>query len=80
MSTEIRIKADEARRLKNDGAFSAFVQGVRDDQIKVFTDSVASDMEAREAAHGIVRALNQIEMKLEAAITAETFLDRKQRK
>ena len=80
MSTEIRIKADEARRLKNDGAFSAFVQGVRDDQIKVFTDSVASDVEAREAAHGIVRALNQIEMKLEAAITAETFLDRKQRK
>lgn len=80
MSTEIRIKADEARRLKNDSAFSAFMQEVRDDQIKVFTDSTASDVEAREAAHGIIRALNQIEMKLDAAITAETFLDRKQRK
>lgn len=80
MSTEIRIKADEARRLKNDSAFSAFMQDVRDDQIKVFTDSTASDVEAREAAHGIIRALNQIEMKLDAAITAETFLDRKQRK
>ena len=80
MSTEIRIKADEARRLKADTAFLSFVQGVRDDQIKVFTDSVASDVEAREAAHGIIRALNQIEMKLDAAITAETFLDRKQRK
>jgi hypothetical protein len=80
MSTEIRIKADEGRRLKADTAFLSFVQGVRDDQIKVFTDSVASDVEAREAAHGIIRALNLIEMNLDAAITAETFLDRKQRK
>lgn len=80
MSTEIRIKADEARRLKADTAFLSFVQGVRDDQIKVFTDSVASDVEAREEAHAIMRALNLIEMKLDAALTAETFLDRKQRK
>ena len=80
MTTEIRIKADEARRLKADTAFMSFVQEVRDDQIKVFTDSGASDVEAREAAHGIILALNQIEMKLDAAITAETFLDRRQRK
>jgi len=80
VTTEIRIKADEARRLKADSAFSTFVQEVRDDQIRVFTTSGASDVEAREAAHGIIRALNQIEMKLEAAMTAETFLDRKQRK
>ena len=56
------------------------MQGVRDDQIKVFTDSVAADVAAREEAHAIMRALNLIEMKLDAAITAETFLDRKQRK
>ena len=80
MTTEIRIKADEARRLKSDTAFMSFVQEVRDDQIKVFTDSGASDVEAREAAHGIILALNQIEMKLDAAGTAETFLDRRQRK
>ena len=80
MTTEIRIKADDARRLKSDTAFMSFVQEVRDDQIKVFTDSGASDVEAREAAHGIILALNQIEMKLDAAITAETFLDRRQRK
>lgn len=80
MTTEIRIRADEARRLKADTAFMSFVQGVRDDQVKVFTDSAASDVEAREAAHGIICALKQIEMKLDAAITAETFLDRRQRK
>ena len=80
MSTEIRIKADEARRLKNDSAFSAFMQDVREEQMNAFANSAAEDTAAREAAHGIIRALNQIEMKLDAAITAETFLDRKQRK
>ena len=80
MTTEIRIKADEARRLKSDSAFSAFVQDVRDEQMRLFANSGAADVAAREEAHGIIRALNQIEMKLEAAMTAETFLDRKQRK
>jgi len=80
VTTEIRIKADEARRLKSDSAFSAFVQDVRDEQMRLFANSGAADVAAREEAHGIIRALNQIEMKLDAAITAETFLDRKQRK
>ena len=80
MTTETRIKADEARRLKADSAFSAFVQDVRDEQMRLFANSGAADVAAREEAHGIIRALNQIEMKLDAAITAETFLDRKQRK
>ena len=80
MTTGIRIKADEARRLKADTAFLSFVQDVRDDQIKVFTDSAAPDVEAREEAHGILCALDLIGMKLDAATTAETFLDRKQRK
>lgn len=80
MTTDIRIKADEARRLRNDTAFSTFVQEVRDDQVRVFMTSGASDVEAREEAHGIVRALEQIEMKLDAAMTAEAFLDRKKGK
>ena len=80
MTTDIRIKADEARRLRHDTAFSNFLQEVRDDQVRVFMTSGASDVEAREEAHGIVRALEQIEMKLDAASTAEAFLDRKKGK
>ena len=80
MTTEIRIKADEARRLKADTAFVAFMQEVRDEQIKLFADSGAADVADREEAHAIMRALNQIEMKLDAATTAEAFLDRQQRK
>jgi len=72
----IRIQADEAKRLKNDTAFQQFVQDVRDVQMNVFANSAAQEVEQREEAHAIMRALNQIEMQLDAAIAAERMLDR----
>ena len=80
MTTEIRIEAEEARRLKNDTAFKQFMQGVRDNQMQVFANSGVADVAAREEAHAIIRALNQIEVTLDAALAAEALLDRKQRK
>jgi len=80
MTTEIRIEAQEARRLKDDTAFKQFVQNVREDQMKIFASSGAADVAAREEAHAMLRALNQIEVNLDAALAAETLLDRKQRK
>ena len=73
----IRLQADDAKRLKNDTAFQQFVQDVRDVQISIFANSTASEVEQREEAHAIMRALNQIEMQLDAAIAAERMLDRK---
>jgi len=73
----IRIQADEAKRSKNDTAFQQFVQDVRDVQLSIFANSTASEIEQREEAHAIMRALNQIEMQLDAAIAAERMLDRK---
>jgi len=72
----IRIQADEAKRLKNDTAFQQFIQDVRDVQISIFTNTTAQEVEQREEAHAIMRALNQIEMQLDAAIAAERMLDR----
>lgn len=80
MSTEIRIQADEAKRLKNDTAFKQFVRDVREQQMLLFANSAAQDVEQREEAHAIIRALKLIEVNLDAAIAAETLLDRKQRK
>lgn len=77
MTTEIRIAADDAKRLKNDTAFMQFVEDVRNEQIRLFTTSAAQDVEQREEAHAMLRALNQIEVQLDAAIAAETLLDRK---
>jgi len=79
MTTEIRITADEAKRLKSDTAFKQFMQSVRDDQMRLFADSSASDVDVREDAHAILRAVNQIEITLDAALAAEVILDRKQR-
>ena len=58
----IRLQADDAKRLKNDTAFQQFVQDVRDVQISIFTNTTAQEVEQREEAHAIMRALNQIEM------------------
>jgi len=46
-------------------------------QISIFTNTTAQEIEQREEAHAIMRALNQIEMQLDAAIAAERMLDRK---
>lgn len=77
MTTDIRIQAEEAKRLKNDTAFQQFVQEVRESQMLTFANSAAQDVEKREEAHAIIRALNLIEVQLDAAIAAETLLDRK---
>jgi len=77
MTTEIRIQAEEAKRLKNDTAFQQFVQEVREGQMLAFANSAAQDVEKREESHAIIRALNLIEVQLDAAIAAETLLDRK---
>ena len=77
MSTDIRIQAEEAKRLKDDTAFKQFVQDVREDQMRIFANSAAQGIERREEAHAILRALNLIEVNLDAAIAAETLLDRK---
>ena len=78
MTTDIRIKAEDAKRLKNDTAFKQFIEDVRNEQIRLFTTSAAQDIEQREEAHAILRALTKIEVELDAAIMAETLLDRKQ--
>ena len=80
MTTEIRIEADEARRLKSDTAFQQFMQSVRENKMQVFVSSGVADVAAREEAHAMIRALNQIEVTLDAALAAEALLDRKQRK
>jgi hypothetical protein len=79
MTTEIRITADEAKRLKADTAFLLFCDKVREDQLRVFADSGVDDVSTREQAHAILRALKLIQSQLDAAISAERMLDRKQK-
>ena len=78
MPVATRIKSEDAKRLKNATAFSDFIEDVRNEQIRLFRTSGAQDIEQREEAHAILRALTKIEVELDAAIMAETLLDRKQ--
>ena len=80
MSTSVRVKADDAKRLKEDTAFTQFFEEVRQAQMSMFANSTKEQSEVREEAHAILRALNAVEVYLDAVIAAETLLDRKQRK
>jgi len=80
MSTSVRVKADDAKRLKSDTAFTQFFEEVRQAQMSIFANSTKEQSEVREEAHAILRALNAVEVYLDAVIAAETLLDRKQRK
>ena len=47
MKNDIRIEAEEARRLKNDTAFRHFLDLVRENQIQAFKSSAADDIDGR---------------------------------
>ena len=74
MTRDVTATAQEAMRLKNDTAFQQFIKDVREQQKEVFATSGPKDIEAREEAHAIIRALEAIEINLDAAIGAERFL------
>ena len=74
MTRDVTATAQEAMRLKNDTAFQQFIQDVREQQKEVFATSGPKDIEVREEAHAIIRALEAIEVNLDAAIGAERFL------
>ena len=80
MATDKRMKAQAARTLQADDAFQTFMAEVRDEQMRIFANSGVDDVDMREDAHAMIRALNQIDMRLDAAIGVEKMLDRKEKR
>lgn len=70
-------RAMQASRLRADEAFQNVMAEIRDDAISAFTNSGIADVAAREAAHGMIRALDAIEARLSAAQDAKTLQDKK---
>jgi len=68
------LTAEEAKRLKADTSFLKVLAEVRERQKDVFLNSANHEVEKREDAHAIVRAVKEIEVHLDAAIAAETLL------
>ena len=53
------------------------MKDLRERQKDIFADSAASDVEGREEAHAIIRALNEIEVSLKADVDAVTILKKR---
>lgn len=74
---DYKVRASRAKALTQNEHFQLIMQDLRDRQLEIFADSSADEMDKREDAHAILRALNQIEYILEADMNAEKLLDRK---
>jgi len=73
---DVKVRASRAKALMQSDAFTDAMKDLRDRQIAVFVDSGADELETREEAHAMVRALNRIEEALQADVDAGTILDK----
>ena len=65
---DIEIRAARSKALLDHEHFIETMKDLRERQKDIFADSAASDVEGREEAHAIIRALNAIEVSLRADV------------
>lgn len=73
----VQERASAAKRLRNDEAFQMFIAEVREAAVADFVNSGPKQTDAREEAHAILRALSEIERRLNAAEGAKSLQDKK---
>ena len=73
----INEKATCAKRLRDDEAFQTLISEVRDTAISRFLTSGAPNVDAREQAHSLIRAINEIDNVLQSWADAKTVADKK---
>ena len=67
---DIEQKAKRSKSLLENEWFIETIKNLREEQKTVFADSSADEVEKREDAHAILRALNAIEVSLRADVDA----------
>lgn len=70
---DIERKAKLSKSLLESEWFIETLKDLRERQKNAFADSAAGDMEIREEAHAILRALNLIEQTLQSDVDALKF-------
>ena len=73
----IEQKAKRSKSLLENEWFIETIKNLREEQKTVFADSSAQEVEKREDAHAILRALNAIEVSLKADVDAMALLEKK---
>jgi hypothetical protein len=71
------IKKAQAEHLLKDDTFCTVFDIIRQEQVKKFLNSSTGEIDAREDAHAMTRALNEFEHILKRAITNEVMQDKR---
>lgn len=74
---DIEQRAKRSKSLLENEWFVETIKDLRDTQLRTFANSSAQEVEKREDAHAILRALNAIERSLQADVDAVTLIQRK---
>lgn len=71
---DIEQKAKRSKSLLENEYFVTTMKDLRNDQMIIFANSAAEEIERREEAHSVLRALNLIEQSLQADVDALKLL------
>ena len=71
---DIEQKAKRSKSLLENEWFMKTMQNLREQQMNVFANSAATEVEKRENAHSMILALNAIQRELQADIDALTLI------
>ena len=74
---DIEQRAKRSKSLLENEWFVETIKDLRDTQMRTFADSSAQEVEKREDAHSILRALTAIERSLQADVDAVALIQRK---
>jgi len=74
---DIEQRAKRSRSLLENEWFVETIKDLRDTQVRTFANSSAQEVEKREDAHAMLRALMSIERHLQADVDALALIKRK---
>ena len=74
---DIEQRAKRSKSLLENEWFQETMKNLRDTQMSIFANSSAPEVEKREDAHAILRALTEIERLLHANVDAVTLITKK---
>lgn len=77
MAVDLELRARRSKSLLENDWFIETIRDLRQHQMNVFANSSADEVEIREDAHAILRALNAIEVSLRADVDAIEILKHK---
>lgn len=74
---DIEQRAKRSKSLLENEWFQETMKDLRNQQTKIFVNSAAHEVEQREEAHAMLRALKSIEVSLQSDIDAVKLIERR---